>query len=73
MNESRLFTRDEAASHLSVTTRTLDRAVVAGKLKPVWVGTAKRFRASDVDALISEAAPPISPNLGPKFGFAKAV
>jgi excisionase family DNA binding protein len=69
----RLFSRDEAATYLSVTTRTIDRAVLAGKLKPCWVGTTKRFRASDVDALASASAPTPSPNLRPPFGNAQPV
>jgi excisionase family DNA binding protein len=73
MNDNRLFTRAEAAQHLSITDRTLDRHIAAGKLKPVYVGHAKRFRSSDVDALVSAIAPPISPNLRPQFGNAQPV
>jgi hypothetical protein len=59
MNDNRLFTRAESAGHLSVTERTFDRIVAAGKIQPVYVGHAKRFRARDVDALVSVTAPPL--------------
>lgn len=73
MSDTRLVTRAEGAKHIGATERTFDRWVAKGLIKPVWLGTMKRFRLADIDSLISETAPPRSPNLRPMFGNSQPV
>ena len=43
MKADRLMTKKEAAEFLQVSTRTLDRYCKAGTIKPITIGTMKRF------------------------------
>lgn len=38
-----LLTKKEAAEYLRITTRTLDNYIKAGTIKPIIIGTLKRF------------------------------
>ena len=54
-----LHTRASAAAYLQTTERSIDRWVKADRLQPVFLaGRAKRFRQSDLEALVSNTAPP---------------
>lgn len=55
-----LHTRESAAEYLNTSTRSIDRWVVAGRFQPVYLGAgrSKRFRQSQLDALITNSAPP---------------
>ena len=52
------MTKEEAAAHLRVSQRTLDRRVAAGELPSYQLGPqAVRFRRADLDALPQERNP----------------
>jgi excisionase family DNA binding protein len=56
-----LVTKAEAAERLSVSVRTIERLVAAGRLPLVHVESAARFRVSDLEAYVhdlSEAQAP---------------
>lgn len=55
MNETPWMTKKEAAGRLKVTTRTIERLVTSGQLKKHTVGTGRavRFKAADVEALLT--------------------
>jgi excisionase family DNA binding protein len=58
-----LVTKGEAAERLSVSVRTIERLVAAGRLPLVHVERAARFRVSDLEAYVhdlSEAQAPQS-------------
>ena len=48
----RLMTPDEAASFLSVSTRTLKRLVAEGALRAVKIRGSMRFKLEDLEAFI---------------------
>ena len=48
----RLMTTDEAASFLSVSTRTLKRLVAEGALRAVKIRGSMRFKLEDLEAFI---------------------
>ena len=48
----RLLTPDEAASFLSVSTRTLKRIVAEGKLDAIKIRGSMRFRLEDLEGFI---------------------
>ena len=52
--------RESAAEYLNTSTRSIDRWIVAGRLQPVYLGTSrsKRFRQSQLDALVTASPPP---------------
>ena len=51
-NGDRLITKAEAASMLSVSTRTIDRICQRNLLQKVYVGGGVRFRLRDILAII---------------------
>ena len=51
---TRLLTLDNVAKRLAVSTRTIKRLTAAGRLKPVHIGRAVRWRADEVAAFIEE-------------------
>ena len=51
--EDRLITKKQASERLSVSTRTIDRMAANGLLDRLFIGTAPRFRNSDIDAIIA--------------------
>ena len=50
--QDKLITKKMAAQRLSVSTRTIDRMAAEGSLEKVFVGSAPRFRNSDIDRII---------------------
>lgn len=48
------FRLNEAAAYLSVSTRTVQRAVRNGVLRPTGEGRRARYRRSDLDAMIAK-------------------
>jgi excisionase family DNA binding protein len=52
----RLLTRGEVAGQLALSARTITRLVADGELACVRFGRARRFRQSDVEALIERRA-----------------
>lgn len=52
-----LMTRQQAAAHLLVSTRTIDRHRTNGRLPDVGSGRGVRFRRADVDALVEAHTP----------------
>lgn len=53
LHEDVLLTRKAAAKRLSISTRTLDRMVAAGKIGKVFVGSSPRFRRSEIDRIVA--------------------
>ena len=53
IQDDRLLTKKEAAATLSISTRTLDRMIAAGKIDKVFVGASPRFRKSEIDQVIA--------------------
>lgn len=52
VSEDQLYTKQMAAQKLSVSIRTLDRLVKAGRLEKVFIGSSPRFRKSDLDQIV---------------------
>ena len=50
--QDKLITKKMAAQRLSVSTRTIDRMAAEGLLEKVFVGSAPRFRNSDIDRIV---------------------
>lgn len=50
--QDKLITKKMAAQRLSVSTRTIDRMAAEGSLEKVFVGSAPRFRNSDIDRIV---------------------
>ncbi|MBK1884145.1 excisionase family DNA-binding protein [Luteolibacter pohnpeiensis] len=49
----KLLTKKAAAERLSISTRTLDRMVAAGKIDKIFVGSSPRFRKSEIDQIVA--------------------
>ena len=68
MNLNELLNREEAATMLRVSVRTVDRLIEAGELPAARVGRAVRVARADVQALLTPTAPvqagPHSPGAG---------
>jgi excisionase family DNA binding protein len=47
-----MLTRDQVASYLCVSTRTLDRLIQAGEIPAYRIGGHRRFRREDLDSFI---------------------
>jgi excisionase family DNA binding protein len=71
-HNDRWLTRDESAAYLSTTTRSIDRMVEAKRLAPTYFGASKRFRQSQLDALVTTERNPVPPRTH-LFGRALAV
>ena len=53
-NADKLMTKNDAAAYLRTTTRSIDRMVASGRLKPLYLTrTGKRFRQSTLDAVLA--------------------
>jgi len=50
--EDKLLTKRQAANRLAISIRTLDRMVARRILTKAFVGSAPRFRKSDIDAIV---------------------
>lgn len=50
----RLLKKKVVAERLSISKRTLDRMVAAGKIEKIFVGASPRFRESDVSRIVFE-------------------
>ncbi len=49
-----MLTRDDTATYLAVSKRTLDRLVQAGELPAYRIGGHRRFRIEDIDLFIKK-------------------
>ncbi len=49
----RMLTKDDTATYLAVSKRTLDRLVKAGELPAYRIGGHRRFRIEDIDSFIN--------------------
>jgi excisionase family DNA binding protein len=59
-----LVTKGEAAERLSVSVRTIERLVAAGRLPLVHVERAARFRVSDLETYVHDLAEAQTPQCG---------
>lgn len=50
-----LYTRQELAEYLRVTTRTVDKLVASGAIPVIKVGAASRYRDKDIEKYLTEA------------------
>jgi excisionase family DNA binding protein len=48
-----MLTRDDTASYLAVSKRTLDRLVQAGQIPAYRIGGHRRFRIEDIDSFVA--------------------
>jgi excisionase family DNA binding protein len=49
---TRMLTREDTASYLAVSKRTLDRLIQAGEIPAYRIGGHRRFRVEDIDSFI---------------------
>jgi excisionase family DNA binding protein len=59
-----LVTKGEAAERLSVSVRTIERLVAAGRLPLVHVERAARFRVRDLEAYVNDLSEEQAPQSG---------
>ncbi|WP_158550664.1 helix-turn-helix domain-containing protein [Geodermatophilus sp. TF02-6] len=64
MADRLLVTKGEAAQRLSVSVRTIERLVAAGRLPLVHVERAARFRVSDLETYVHELSEMPAPQPG---------
>jgi excisionase family DNA binding protein len=57
---ARWHTRESAAEYLGTTTRSIDKMVAAGRLEPTYFGASKRFRAAQLDSLVTPTRQPVT-------------
>lgn len=51
-----LLTREDTASYLAVSLRTLDRLISGGAIPAYRIGGHRRFRIQDIDAFVASRA-----------------